>query len=174
MKQFGFSHIAVICIFLNSCAYLPARYDNIQSARNGTPDHGTFSRQDYSRWENNQLSIEERGLNLQTKRMAVEKLNSNPPEIGRSADGTTQGYLGIVKNFSEYQTYNFIIGGKSESVAFLLGPGQQKEYYLLPDAYQCSVYYDNQQIGEPWTFQVTLQKHYFMDRWVHWYVLMRR
>jgi hypothetical protein len=172
MIQFSIALI-VIAIFAGGCAYLPPRYDNVQSARQGTPNHGTLSRDDAFGWETGRFSLENQGLDLETRRMTVEKLRNATPEIGVSPDGTPQGFLGIVKNFSERETYNFIIRGP-ENVAFLLGPGQQKEHYLVPGGYRCFVYRDNRRVGEPWIFQVSLQKQYFLDQWVHWYVFMKR
>jgi len=174
MRSFSLvSILTVIVAVLNGCAYLPARYDSVQSVRDGIPDHGTLSQDDVLNWDATQLIIEDRDISLDARRMAVDKLRNATPEIGIAPDGTPQGYLGIVKNFSERETYNFIIRGP-EKVAFLLGPGQQKEYSLVPGEYTCFVYRDNRPIGKPWIFHVNLQKHYFMDRWIHWYVIMRR
>ena len=103
MRSFSLvSILTVIVAVLNGCAYLPARYDSVQSVRDGIPDHGTLSQDDVLNWDATQLIIEDRDISLDARRMAVDKLRNATPEIGIAPDGTPQGYLGIVKNFSGY------------------------------------------------------------------------
>jgi len=156
-----FMLLAAVIIIFQGCAYMqaPVSYRTIDAGRQGIPTNGSYSQADYIQWEQQQL--------------ALQKLRESPAQIGSATNEVNSlGYLGIVKNFSRYQTYNFIIAGP-ETVSLLLSPGQQKEYSLIPGKYTCTVFHDNYSIGRPWIFHVTTQKHYFMDRWVYWYVVMQ-
>jgi hypothetical protein len=100
---------------------------------------------------------------LALRKLALQPITADP----------VRGYRGIIVNLSKERHYNFIISGP-EQRGFLLAPGESKEEDLIPGTYSCAVFVDGQeQKGRPWIFHVTSQTHYFMGRYLHWYVFMK-
>lgn len=107
---------------------------------------------------------------IKQDKLAFEKLKSQPVQTA-SKEGVPQGYEGVLVNFSKNNFYNFIISGP-ERKGYLLGPGESASDNLIPGTYSCMVFQGNQQMGNPWIFHVTAQKHSFRGKAYHWYVYM--
>jgi hypothetical protein len=105
---------------------------------------------------------------IRQDKLAIDKLNSRPPQTSEK-DGVFQGYLGVVANLSRYVTYNFHLIGP-EKKAYMLGPGQQVRDHLIPGMYIARIFLNGREIGQPRSFRVGPQQHYFMGEWTHWYV----
>ncbi|MDP3043661.1 MAG: hypothetical protein Q8N21_04650 [bacterium] len=107
---------------------------------------------------------------IQQDKLAFKKLESQPAQVAFK-EGVPQGYSGLVINLSKYTRYNFIISGP-ERKGYLLGPNESVDDNLIPGTYACAVYRAGRQIGQPWVFHVTAQKHIFMGKEYHWYIYM--
>lgn len=107
---------------------------------------------------------------IQQNKLALKKLGSQPAQVAFK-DGVSQGYSGLVVNLSKYTRYNFIISGP-ERKGYFLGPNESVKDNLIPGTYSCAVYRAGRQMGEPWIFHVTAQKHIFMGEEYHWYLYM--
>ena len=116
----------IFAIFCTNCAYLPARYDNINSGRKGFPDKGGFSQNKYFQWENENLSITER-------QMAIAKMDSQEIFYNR-----TTGYLVALINEDRNNVCTFQLNG-TERKSFEVGPKTILVTYLLPGLYQWRV-----------------------------------
>ena len=158
MKRFML--LVSICL-LNGCA----RYDIQTESMRADLGHKINKYDQVERGGEQTLTVRE---------MSINKLNDIIPNGGGSSQGNApKGYIGIVKNFSEHEMYNFVIRGidvPTETKSFLLPAGMSAETYLLPGKYTCTVYRGSRIEGNPWKFSVGLQVHEFLGKKYHWYV----
>lgn len=117
--------------------------------------------------ENSKKGREEENLKrdqLSTKKLKNQSVTANP----------IKGFKGKVANFDNYYRINIIILGKRQGAekrrAFLLGPGEIKDVYLLPGDYTAQAYIGGRKVGDPWNFKVDVQDKMFLGEKVHWYV----
>lgn len=121
-------------------------------------------------------NIKKDKMNQEMKKLALEKLKNQPADV-KTENGVFQGYRGVLKNASSYETINIKIGVNAnapEYKSYLLTPGQMVYDYLLPADYiVCAMpNYSNYEIKKCDKVPVNTRKHFFGEtgEYVHWYI----
>ncbi len=128
----------------------------------GFRNEAQYNRGDWDFWMNSQEVAQ-----FQRDQLALKKLKSQPV-LTKNIDGVFQGYKGLVANLDNYRRVNIQIVGP-EKKNYFLGPGQQKEDYLIQGGYTATARIGGAVVGI-WKFTVGVDLYWYMNQQMHWYV----
>lgn len=121
-------------------------------------------------------NIKKDKMNQEMKKLALEKLKNQSADV-KTENSAIQGFKGVLKNASSYETINIKIGANADAPEhknYLLTPGQMIYDYLLPGDYIICVMpnYSSYEIKRCDRVSVNARKHFFGETGenIHWYV----